>query len=92
VQRHDGSKANVPYSARVLPEVALSQEAVATLIDRWTNEPGFKDEFRSDPHGTIVSHGIALTPEEEEAVKRMDWTGSDEELSQRVSKFHPANC
>ncbi len=70
----------------------MSQEAVATLIDRWTNEPGFKDEFRSDPHGTIVSHGIALTPEEEEAVKRMDWTGSDEELGQRVSKFTVNRC
>jgi hypothetical protein len=66
----------------------MSQEAVATLIDRWTNEPGFKDEFLANPHGTIVSHGITLTPEEEEAVKQMDWTGSDEDLTQRVSKFY----
>jgi hypothetical protein len=69
----------------------MSQEAVATIIDRWTNEPGFKDEFLANPHGTIVSHGITLSPEEEEAVKRMDWTGSDEELAQRVSKMR-ANC
>ncbi|BDE07508.1 hypothetical protein WPS_27840 [Vulcanimicrobium alpinum] len=65
----------------------MSQEAVATLMDRWTNEPGFKDEFRKDPHGTIVAHGISLTPEEEAAVNSMDWTGSHEELAQRVSKM-----
>ena len=65
----------------------MSQEAVATLIDRWTNEPGFKDEFRKDPHGTIVAHGIDLTPEEETSVKSMDWSGSDQELAQRVSKM-----
>jgi hypothetical protein len=65
----------------------LSQAAVATLIDRWTNEPGFQDEFKKDPHGTIVSHGIVLTPEEEASVKQMDWAGTDEELAQRVSKF-----
>ena len=65
----------------------MSKAAVATLIERWHNEPGFQEEFRKDPHGTIVSHGIALTPEEEAGVKSMDWTGSNEELSQRVSKF-----
>jgi len=70
----------------------LSQAAVATLVERWTNEPGFQEAFRKDPHGTIVSHGIVLTPEEEEGVKRMDWTGSNEELSQRVSKFAVARC
>ena len=65
----------------------MSQEAVATLIDRWTNEPGFKDTFKADPHGTISAAGISLSPEEEEALKQMDWTSSDEELGQRVSKF-----
>jgi hypothetical protein len=65
----------------------MSQEAVATLIDRWTNEPGFKDEFRKDPHGTLVAHGISLTPEEETSVKSMDWSGSDQDLAQRVSKM-----
>lgn len=65
----------------------MSQEAIATLMDRWTNEPGFKDEFRKDPHATIVAHGINLTTEEEAAVKNMDWTGSHEELAQRVSKM-----
>jgi hypothetical protein len=65
----------------------MSQEAVATLIDRWTNEPGFKDDFLVDPHATILAHGITLTPDEEEAVKRMDWSGSDEDLAQRVSKL-----
>lgn len=71
------------------PEEDMSQEAVAVLLDRWTNEPGFKDAFLANPHGTIVSHGISLTAEEEEAVKRMDWAGSDEELAQRVSKVRP---
>jgi hypothetical protein len=70
----------------------MSQEAVTTLIDRWTNEPGFKDEFRADPHGTIVAHGIVLTPEEEAAVKNMDWHGTDEELSKRVSKSQYMGC
>jgi hypothetical protein len=64
----------------------MSKEAVAALIDHWTNEPGFKDKFRADPFETIVSHGIDMTPEEETAVKRMDWSGSDEELVQRINK------
>ena len=70
----------------------MSQEAVAVLMDRWTNEPGFKDEFRKDPHGTIVAHGISLTADEEAAVKRMDWSGSDEDLKQRVSKMMVSAC
>jgi hypothetical protein len=65
----------------------MSQEGVTALIDRWTNEPGFKDEFRADPQRTIVAHGIDLTPEEEAAVKDMDWHGTDQELSKRVSKY-----
>jgi hypothetical protein len=70
-----------------MPEATLSQEAVATLIDRWTNEPGFKDAFKSDPHGMIASSGITLSAEEEEALKQMDWTSSDEELTARASKM-----
>jgi hypothetical protein len=66
----------------------MSQEAVATLIDRWTNEPGFKETLKADPHGTIAASGITLSAEEEEALKQMDWTSSDEELAQRVSKMH----
>ena len=69
----------------------MSQQAVATLLDRWTNEPGFKESFRSDPHGTIVAHGLVLTPEEEAAIKRMDWSGSDEQLKTRISKVR-VNC
>jgi hypothetical protein len=76
----------MPFNHDAMQEADVSKEAVAILIDRWTNEPGFKDAFRIDPHGTIAASGITLSPEEEEALNQMDWTSSDEELARRVGK------
>ena len=65
----------------------MSQEAVAQLIDRWINEPAFREELRSDPEGTVRRSGVQLDPDEWEALRKIDWSLSDEELQNRTSKW-----
>jgi hypothetical protein len=65
----------------------MSREAVEVLIDRWMNEPEFRDEMRADPEGTVRRTGVELDEDEWQALRSMDWTASDEELQARVSKI-----
>ena len=38
----------------------MSREALEQLIDRWTNEPSFREEIRRDLEGTIERAGLDL--------------------------------
>ena len=67
----------------------MSQETLADLMDRWTNDAEFRKQMRSDPEGTIRRHGFELDQSELDAVKHMDWTASDQHLKERVSKISP---
>jgi hypothetical protein len=64
----------------------MSAEAVAELMDRWTNEPAFRQEMRSDPEAAVQSSGVQLDPDEWAALKDVDWKLSDEDLEERASK------
>lgn len=63
----------------------MSQEAVGKLIDRWLNEPKFRDEIRNDPEGTVKKAGVELSPDEWKALRNVNWDMSDEELKSRVN-------
>lgn len=65
----------------------MSQETLATLMDRWTNDTRFRAQMRDDPEGTIRKYGFDLDENELEAVKHMDWSESDQHLKERVSKL-----
>lgn len=64
----------------------MSTEAVAELMDRWTNEPAFRDGMRTDPEGTVRSSGLQLDQDERAALQGVDWNLSDEELESRANK------
>jgi hypothetical protein len=65
----------------------MSQNALAQVMDRYTNDPAFRDQMRSDPEGTIQRGGFDLDESEREAVQNMDWSLPDEQLKERVSKW-----
>jgi hypothetical protein len=64
----------------------MSREAVEQLIDRWINEPAFRQELRTDPEGTVRRSGAVLAEDEWAALHQVDWSLPDEELQARVSK------
>ena len=64
----------------------MSRESIEELVERWMEDTTFRSAVRKDPVGTIRATGLDLTPEEWAAVRNLDWTLSDEELSARASK------
>lgn len=64
----------------------MGYEAIGGLIDKWLNDPGFREAFRQDPEGTVKKTGVRFSKEEWMALRQIDWTLSDEELRSRVSK------
>ncbi len=63
-----------------------NQEAMQQLADRFMNDEGFRVEMKQDPEGAAQREGFALDEEDRQALKSMDWSGSDEALNNRVSK------
>lgn len=59
---------------------------VDSLVEKWLNEPGFREKMKRDPEGTVKSCGITLNAEEWATVKTVVMTTSDESLRARVSK------
>jgi hypothetical protein len=69
-----------------------NQEAMQQLTDRFMNDAGFREEMKQDPEGAAQRSGFALDEEDRQALKSVDWSGSDEELNQRVSKIGTRWC
>ncbi len=63
-----------------------NQEAMQQLTDKFMNDADFREEMRQDPEGAAQRSGFALDEEDRQALNSVDWSGSDEELNQRVSK------
>jgi len=63
-----------------------NQEAMGQLADRFMNDAGFREEMRNDPEGAAERSGYELDDEDRQALNSMDWSGTDEELKERVSK------
>ena len=64
----------------------MSQQAVEQLLDRWMNEPQFREQLRQDPEGTVRGAGVELDADEWAALRSTDFNLSDEELQTRISK------
>ena len=69
-----------------------NQETMQQLADRFVNDANFRDEMRQDPEGAAERSGLPLDEEDKQALKSIDWGGSDEELKERVSKFTRVWC
>jgi hypothetical protein len=64
-----------------------NQEAMQQLADRFINDATFRDEMRQDPEGAAERSGLQLDEEDKQALKSVDWSDSDEQLHERVSKL-----
>jgi hypothetical protein len=65
----------------------MSQADLEALIDRWTNEPDFRERMRRDPEGTVRDAGMELDPDEWAALRAVNWHASDQELQPLLSKM-----
>jgi len=63
-----------------------NQEAMQQLTDRFMNDADFREQMRQDPEAAAQRSGFALDEEDRQALRSVDWGGSDEELQERVSK------
>jgi hypothetical protein len=66
----------------------MSQQALADVMDRFTNDPAFREALRNDPEAAIRDSGIELNEQEMATIRKMDWEIPDEQLHERVSKFY----
>jgi hypothetical protein len=69
-----------------------NQEAMQQLADKFMNDADFREQMRQDPEGAAERSGYQLDDEDKQALKSMDWSGSDEELHERVSKAYIRWC
>ena len=64
----------------------MSQQAVASLVDKWMNDEKFRADIRKDPEGTVKNSGVHLDEEEWKALRAIDWNAPNEQLTARASK------
>ncbi len=69
-----------------------NQEAMGQLADRFMEDADFREEMRQDPEGAAERSGFALDDEDRQALKSIDWSTTDEELMERVSKASRTWC
>ena len=60
--------------------------SVDQLVDKWLNNPSFRDQMQRDLEGTIKRSGITLSAEEWTTVRNVVMTTADEALRARISK------
>ncbi len=63
-----------------------NQEAMQQLADRFMNDGNFREEMQQDPEGAAERSGYQLDEEDRQALRSVDWSGTDQELKERVSK------
>ena len=61
-------------------------ESMQQLADRFMNDAQFREEMKQDPEGAAERSGLQLDEEDKQALRSLDWSVSDEELKERVSK------
>ena len=64
----------------------MTRNGVDQLVQKYLNEPGFKDKMQRDPEGAVKNSGISLNAEEWATVRNIVMTTSDEALRQRANK------
>lgn len=64
----------------------MSYEQVGRLVDKWVNDQEFRKQLKANPQEAIKKSGVSLAPEEWAALKKIDWSKSDQELQALISK------
>ena len=57
------------------------------VLDRWTEDPSFREGMRTDLDGTLKGAGIELDDDTVGQLRAVDWSQSDAELEQLVEKL-----
>ncbi len=64
----------------------MKQENIEILMDKWMNEPAFREELKANPEDAVKNAGVTLSDDEMQTLNNVDWSLSDEELQSRISK------
>jgi hypothetical protein len=67
-------------------------ESMQQIAERFMNNSEFREEMRQDPEGAAERSGYQLDDEDKQALRSMDWSGTDEALNDRVSKLYRPWC
>lgn len=60
--------------------------ALETLLDKWMNEPGFKDRFAENQEATVAAAGLTLSGDEWVSLRIAVRGMEDGDLDERFSK------
>ena len=63
----------------------MSRQSIEALVEKWMEDTSFRSAIRKDPEAAIRATGLELTTDEWAAVRNIDWSLSDEELTARSS-------
>ena len=69
-----------------LRRLLLDREVIATLMDKWINDPLFREEVRRDPEAAVRRLGLTLSSADWEVLRGMGWELPDGELRNRLSR------
>lgn len=64
----------------------IERRVVEDLLDRWMNDPSFKEQLRSDPKTALRLCGIDATDDMVKAMKTVALDASVETLRDRIVK------
>ena len=64
----------------------MANNGVDQLVQKYLNEPGFREKMKHDPEGTVKSCGISLNADEWATLRNVVMTTSDAALRTRISK------
>ncbi len=67
-------------------------ETMQQLAERFMNDEQFREQMQQDPESAAERSGYQLDEEDKQALKSVDWSGSDEQLNDRVSKLYRGWC
>ena len=64
----------------------MSETGAKALLERWSEDVGFRTQLRADPMAAVATMGADLDEEQLEVLRSLDWTLSDEELEALLEK------
>ena len=63
----------------------MSEEIVKAIVDRYVTDERFRADLRADPEAAIRDAGFELDDEERALLKSIDFSQTEEQLSERMS-------
>ncbi len=63
----------------------MSIPELERLLERWSNDPAFRDAIRRDPVMAITRAGYQLDDTEWAAIEQTDWSLPDDQLRARMA-------